>query len=146
MEIKETLQKPYTEEERVNFVKKYRYNYQIVYTETAVEAWGLTAEEEAEQEAQREAERKAKLKMTKRDFFLYVVKPFNVTYASLMQLLQSNDDIYACYEGCNHIYRYDEMLIGNIKPMLETLIQQTIDEDELNQLLDEVFEAHNAQE
>jgi len=146
MEIKETLQKPYTEEERVNFIKRYRYNYKIVYTDEAIEAWGLTAEEEAEQEAQKEAERKAKLKMTKRDFFLYVVKPFNVTYASLMQLLQSNDDIYACYEGCNHIYRYDEMLVGNIKTMLETLTHQTIDEDELNQLLDEVFEAHNAQD
>lgn len=147
MEIKATLLKPYTQDDRFNFIaNNTKLGYEFKETDFALEAWGYTEAEKAEQEAQREAERKSKLKMTKRDFFLYVVKPFNVTYASLIQLLQSNDDIYACYEGCNHIYRYDQMLIGNIKPMLETLTHQIIDETILNQMLDEVFEAHNTQE
>lgn len=109
--------------------------------------WYLTekcphkSEEEKEQEKR---QRKAKLHMTKRDFFLYVVQPFGITYNQLIQALQSNDTLLACYEGCNHIYRGDEMLVGNIKTMLETMTGQTIDEQVLNAQLDVIFEEHNA--
>ena len=144
MEIKGQLLKPYTEVERLDFICEFQYGYEIRETAEALEAWGYTAEEEQEQAEQAEQERKSKLKMTKRDFFLYVVYPFGVSYADLINALKSNDLVYACYEGCNHIYRYDGMLIGNIKPMLESLTGQTIDETQLMTMLDAVFEEHNA--
>lgn len=111
-------------------------NNEIIYNEN----W---EQEQKEAEEKAEQERKSKLKMTKRDFFLYIVQPYGVTYSALMEALKANDTIYACYEGCNHIYRYDEMLVGNIKPMLEQLTGTTIDEDELNALLDKAFEERN---
>ena len=146
MEIKATLNKPYSEKERINFIAEnnHRLGYEIRETDEQLQAWGYTQEEIEQQEEQKEQERKSKLKMTKRDFFLYVVSPYGITYAQLMQALSANDTMYACYEGCNHIYRYDTMLVGNIKSMLESLSGKTIDEQQLNVKLDEIFEAHNA--
>lgn len=148
MEIKAYINKPYTENQRIDFIveNNHKSGYEIRETDEQLQAWGYTAEEIEQQEEQKEQERKSKLKMTKRDFFLYVVLPYGITYAQLMQALSANDTIYACYEGCNHIYRYDTMLVGNIKSMLESLSGQTIDEQELNQMLDEQFELHNAQD
>ena len=64
MEIKATLNKPYTEDERLNFIvqENYQNGYEIRETEEALQAWGYTAEEKAQQEA----ERIAHLKCTKR--------------------------------------------------------------------------------
>ena len=44
MEIKTTLNKPYTEDERFHFIveQNHRKGYEIRETETALEAWGLT--------------------------------------------------------------------------------------------------------
>lgn len=55
MEIKARLDKPYTEEERINFIveNNHRQGYEIRETETALEAWGYTEEEIEEQEKQR---------------------------------------------------------------------------------------------
>jgi hypothetical protein len=50
MEIKATLQKPYTEKDRLDFIVKYQYGYTINETETALEAWGLTEEEIAQKQ------------------------------------------------------------------------------------------------
>lgn len=99
---------------------------------------------EEEREERIKIEVKSKLKMTKRDFFLYILKPYNVTYSALMEVLKSNDTLLACYEGCNHIYRYDEMLVGNIGPILKQLTGTDINEDELSAFLDTQFELHNA--
>ena len=54
MEIKATLNKPYTEQQRLDFVVAQNHNngYQIKETDVALEAWGLTAEEQAEKEKQ----------------------------------------------------------------------------------------------
>lgn len=52
MEIKATLQKPYEEKDRLDFIVKHQYGYKIKETETALEAWGPTAEEIAEEEKQ----------------------------------------------------------------------------------------------
>lgn len=54
MEIKATLNKPYTEEQRINFIveQNHKNGYEVKETETALEAWGFTAEEIAEQEKQ----------------------------------------------------------------------------------------------
>ena len=51
MEIKATLRKPYTDEQRSNFIvqKNHQLGYEIKETENALEAWGYTDEELSEQ-------------------------------------------------------------------------------------------------
>ena len=55
MEIKTTLNKPYTEEERNDFIVEQNHNlgYEIRETEEALEAWGYTEEEIAQKERER---------------------------------------------------------------------------------------------
>ena len=55
MEIKATLNKPYTEEQRLDFivVNNHQNGYEIRETETELQAWGYTEEEQEEQERQR---------------------------------------------------------------------------------------------
>lgn len=52
MEIKATLNKPYTDKQRSDFIvaQNHTNGYEIKETEQALEAWGYTAEEIAEQE------------------------------------------------------------------------------------------------
>lgn len=52
MEIKASLNKPYTENQRMDFIveQNHKNGYEIKETETALEAWGLTEEEAKEQE------------------------------------------------------------------------------------------------
>ncbi len=47
MEIKTSLNKPYTEKEKIDFIVQQNHNlgYNIVETNTALEAWGKTEEE-----------------------------------------------------------------------------------------------------
>lgn len=54
MEIKATLKKPYEEKDRLDFIveQNHKNGYEVKETETALEAWGFTAEEIAEQEKQ----------------------------------------------------------------------------------------------
>lgn len=60
MEIKATLLKPYTDKARADFIVENNHNkgYQIKETETALEAWGYTEEEQQEQKQQKESEEK----------------------------------------------------------------------------------------
>ena len=55
MEIKTTLNKPYTENEKIDFIveQNHKNGYEIRETETALEAWGYTEGEKQEQERQR---------------------------------------------------------------------------------------------
>lgn len=48
MEIKATLNKPYTDKQRSDFIveNNHRKGYEIQETETTLEAWGLTPEEQ----------------------------------------------------------------------------------------------------
>lgn len=54
MEIKATLQKPYTEEQKVDFIinQNHRNGYEIRETEVALEAWGADDSEKLEQAKQ----------------------------------------------------------------------------------------------
>ena len=54
MEIKATLQKPYTEKQRMDFIveQNHKNGYEIRETETALEAWGYTEEEVAQKECE----------------------------------------------------------------------------------------------
>lgn len=55
MEIKATLNKPYTDEQRMDFIVQQNHTngYTLKETSTALEAWGYTEEEQAEQERRR---------------------------------------------------------------------------------------------
>ena len=77
MEIKATLQKPYEENERMNFIVQYNHGmgYVIEETETELQALGYTEEEIALQEK----ERIAKLSLTKREVFLGLYQAKGVT-------------------------------------------------------------------
>ena len=52
MEVKAILNKPYTSKERADFIveNNHRKGYDIKETETTLEAWGLTGEEQAEKD------------------------------------------------------------------------------------------------
>ena len=77
MEIKATLKKPYTDNERMDFIVEYNHGmgYTIEETETELQALGYTEEEIAEQEK----ERIARLKLTKREVFLGLYQAKGVT-------------------------------------------------------------------
>ena len=55
MEIKATLNKPYTNKQRMDFIveQNHKNGYEIKETETALEAWGYTEEEIKARERQR---------------------------------------------------------------------------------------------
>lgn len=54
MEIKATLNKPYTDKQRIDFIvsENHQKGYEIKETETALESWGFTDEEKAAQQNQ----------------------------------------------------------------------------------------------
>ena len=54
MEIKATLNKPYTDSQRLDFIvtNNHQQGYQIKETDSALEAWGYTQEELVEQAKQ----------------------------------------------------------------------------------------------
>lgn len=71
MEIKAQLLKPYTEEQRIEFIveQNHRNGYEIVETETSLDAMGYTEEEKAEQEK----ERISNLEITQEKFWNFML-------------------------------------------------------------------------
>ena len=86
MELKTKLNKPYTEEERADFIveQNHRLGYEIRETKKAIEAWGYTEEEIAEQEH----ERIQALYMTRSDFFDGLIKAFGIDEDDLLPVIQ----------------------------------------------------------
>jgi hypothetical protein len=72
MEVKAKLDKPYSDKQRADFIVQYNRNfdYEIRETETALEAWGLTAEEQAEKDLQ---DKKDKVYTIREDYFIKYV-------------------------------------------------------------------------
>ena len=109
MEIKATLQKPYNENERMDFIVEYNHNqgYVIEETETKLQALGYTEEEIALQER----ERIAKLYLTGADVErgIYQAKgmDFDDIVAMVKQLQPEGLDIKALKIElkANHFYR-----------------------------------------
>ena len=87
MEIKSILEKPYTEEQRIDFVveQNHRLQYEIRETKTALEAWGLTEEEKEQQEQ----ERIAKLHLTRGDVFRALLLAKGVTRVQLRAIIEN---------------------------------------------------------
>lgn len=90
MEIKATLNKPYTDEEREDFIVEQNHNngYEIQETETALEAWGYTEDEIAQQEA----ERIAQLHLTRGDVFRGLLMARQVTRQQIRALIETMPD------------------------------------------------------
>lgn len=91
MEIKATLQKPYGESERINFIVTYNHNqgYEINETETELQALGYTEEEIAEQKRQRIA----MLSLTRGDVFRGLLLARNVTRQQLRTMIETNPQL-----------------------------------------------------
>ena len=89
MEIKAKLEKPYTDEQRVNFIVKYNHNkgYVIEETDTQLQALGYTEEEQA----QKELERIALLSLTRGDVFRGLLQAKGVTRAQLRAMIETNE-------------------------------------------------------
>ena len=87
MEIKNVLDKPYTEQQRLDFIvtNNHRLGYEIRETETALEAWGYTEEEKEEQEKARILE----LSMTRSDFFDGMIMAFGLDSKELRVIVEN---------------------------------------------------------
>lgn len=107
MEIKAKLDKPYTEEQRINFIVEQNHNkgYEIKETETALEVWGYTEEEKEEQEK----ERISHLKCTKRVLAL-MLQELGVTYTALKELIASNEQAQLEWDLCVELERSNPLL------------------------------------
>ena len=87
MEIKATLNKPYTEKQRADFIveNNHQHGYEIRETETALEAWGYTEEEKQEQEKTRIQA----LSMTRSDFFDGMIMAFGLDSKELRTIVEN---------------------------------------------------------
>lgn len=91
MEIKYILEKPYTEEERIDFIVEYNHNqgFEIKETNTALEAWGYTEEELTYQER----ERIAMFSLTRGDVFRGLLMAKQVTRQQIRALIENNETL-----------------------------------------------------
>ena len=107
MEIKTTLNKPYTEEERNDFIVEQNHNlgYEIRETEEALEAWGYTEEEIAE----KERERLNMLSMTKREMFLGLYQAKGIT-PDMLKAQITDPQALIEFEYANDYYRGNPLI------------------------------------
>lgn len=108
MEIKATLQKPYTEQEKNSFLieNTCKNDCKIKETETALEAWGYTEEEKEEQEA----ERVSHLKCTKRVFILMLEQLGLDYFEQIEPLINANRQAKLEWELCVELERNNPLL------------------------------------
>ena len=106
MEIKATLNKPYTEEERINFIveQNHRNSYEIKETETAIEAWGYTDEEKAKEER----ERLDMLSMTRGDVFEALILAKGLTKPQIRAMIEQAE--LDTVTKALYLNRFDEAL------------------------------------
>lgn len=155
MEIKATLQKPYTEAQRMSFIVQYNHNldYKIEETETELQALGYTEDELAQQEKERIQE----LFMTRSDFFDGTIDAWGVGEDELLFLVQrmltglpleNNQKLKAInnFKNALNFYRKHDlfkMLIGTPIQLTETT-QVIITEESLDKYFDEVAKGNKA--
>ena len=107
MEIKTQLNKPYTEEQRKAFIvtQNHKNGYEVIETETALEAWGLTEEEKQESECQRIAN----LTITKRVLAL-ALQRMGITYSQLKEIIATNEQAQLEWDLCVELQRKNPLL------------------------------------
>ena len=109
MEIKASLQKPYTENERMNFIVQYNHSmgYKIVETETELQALGYSEEEIAQQEA----ERIGNLYLTGADVERGIYQAKGMDFDDIMAFVMANPPVGLDVKAlkielkANHFYR-----------------------------------------
>jgi hypothetical protein len=108
MEIKATLNKPYSETERLNFIveQNHQLGYEIKETETALEAWGYTEEEKEEQEQ----ERIGNLQCTKRVFILMLEQLGLDYFEQIEPAIKANRQAKLEWELCVELQRKNPLL------------------------------------
>lgn len=108
MEIKAELLKPYTEEQRLDFIvnQNYTNGYLIKETDKSLQALGYT---EAEIELQ-EKERINNLKCTKRVFVLMLEKMGLDYFEQILPLIDGNRQAKLEWELCVELERSNELL------------------------------------
>ena len=97
MEIKEQLNKPYTEKERIDFIveQNHQKGYEIKESETALEAWGYTTDELA----QKEAERISRLSLTAADVERAIYKAQGLDFEDVIALVERANAAMPLAEG-----------------------------------------------
>lgn len=107
MEIKARLIKPYSEDDRLDFIVKQNHElgYIIQETDTELDALGYTKEEEEQQEK----ERIAHLKCTKRVLAL-MLQQLGISYSQLKELIASNEQAQLEWELCVELERCNPLL------------------------------------
>lgn len=149
MEIKAILQKPYTENERMDFIVQYNHNlrYEIKETEVELQALDYSEEELDEQEKARVQE----LSMTRSDFFDGTIQAWGVGQDELLVLIQALlatlplPDVKKLiainnYKNALNFYRKHDlfkMLVGMPIKLAEN-IQLVIEDEHLDKFFDEV--------
>lgn len=133
MEIKAILQKPYLEEDRLEFIilQNYELGYKIEETDTSLEAWGYTQEELEEQEK----ERISHLTCTKRVFVLMLEQMGLDYFEQIQPLIDSNRQAKLEWELCVELERANPLLdilaseLGVTSQQLDKLFQYANGED-----------------
>ncbi len=106
MEIKAELLKPYTEEQRMDFIveQNHKQGFEIKETETALEAWGYTEEEKQKQER----ERFDNLSMTRGDVFEALILARGLTKPQIRAMIE-NAELDTMTKAL-YLNRFDEAL------------------------------------
>ena len=106
MEIKSTLNKPYTEEQRIDFIVTQNHNngFEIRETETAIEAWGYTDEEKEREER----ERLNNLSMTRGDVFEALILAKGLTKPQIRAMIEQAE--LDTVTKALYLNRFDEAL------------------------------------
>lgn len=158
------LLKPYTQNQRTNFIIEYNRNQGLRIEETdkalyALEVWELLDGDEVidnkeaweEEQAKKEAERIQELKMSKSDFFDGTIDAWGVNEDALLPLIQSmlaplpldeKQKLKAInnFKNAQNFYRKHDLfkMIVNIPLQLTESIQVTITDGHLDKFFDEV--------
>ena len=148
MEIKATLQKPYTDEERENFIVEYNHNlgYEINETETELQALGYTEEELQAQEQ----ERIALLNLTAADVERGIYKAKGMDFDDIVDYLkvypQDGLDIKALKIElkANNFYRGSEYVskVGALLGFTSEMLDKFFEDGDYTHLLES--EVNNA--
>ena len=100
----------------------------VTYTQKEIEGYWEQKAEAEEAQRQAELERIGKLKMTKYDFYKYVLQPNGITYAQLEQALATNTEAKTAWDLCNHVFRGDTTLNAYIKTVIPMITDKALTE------------------
>lgn len=100
----------------------------VTYTQKEIEGYWEQKAEAEEAHRQAELERIGRLKMTKYDFYKYVLRPNGITYAQLEQAVTANETVKPAWNLCNHVFRGDETLNRYIKTVIPTITDEVLTE------------------